>query len=254
MTSTTQDEPDEVAWIHRMGHWGLRVMALVLLLALTFTMVNVQQFSAHSQPASWWWWSISWLLDPMASITMAAAIVFEGFLADHHRRVGWLTATKWYAGIAVWAMNVWDPLVHVVPSGVLLHSVAPGIVVGLAEAAPRVRRHMADIVTGMAPTPVVVPEPTPVVVVPPAPHPVVTHPAPTPVVAPPRLAPRPAPAPTGGVTPELLGRARKLRATRTREGQSCGRRVLMAELGVSDRVARDLTTQLNTDPQLEAVG
>src|ERR1700761_3657475 len=151
---TRPNRPDELAWIQRIGAWGLRVMAIVLLLALTFTMVNVQQFSAHNDPTSWWWWAISWLLDPMASITMAAAIVFEGFLADYGRKAGWLTATKWYAGIAVWAMNAWDPLVHGVPSGVLLHSVAPGIVVGLAEAAPRVRRHIADILSEIDGAPV----------------------------------------------------------------------------------------------------
>jgi len=36
------------------------------------------------------------------------------------------------------------------PAGMLLHSVAPGLVLFLAESAPRVRRHLAEIVTNLA--------------------------------------------------------------------------------------------------------
>jgi hypothetical protein len=135
----------DAAWVARMGAGGTRVLGLVLVLALVFTMVNVQQFAAAGQSLGSFQWWIAWLLDPMASITMGAAIVYEGLLADFGRTVGWLTATKWYAGIATWAMNIWVSLVGVIPSGVLLHSVAPGLVLLLAEAAPRVRAHLAEI-------------------------------------------------------------------------------------------------------------
>jgi hypothetical protein len=135
----------DAAWVARMGAGGTRVLGLVLVLALVFTMVNVQQFAAVGQSLGSFQWWIAWLLDPMASITMGAAIVYEGLLADFGRSVGWLTATKWYAGIATWAMNIWTSLVNAIPSGVLLHSVAPGLVLLLAEAAPRVRAHLAEI-------------------------------------------------------------------------------------------------------------
>lgn len=135
----------DAAWVARMGAGGARVLGLVLVLALVFTMVNVQQFAAAGESLGSFQWWIAWLLDPMASITMGAAIVYEGLLADFGRTVGWLAATKWYAGIATWAMNIWVSLVGVVPSGVLLHSVAPGLVLLLAEAAPRVRAHLAEI-------------------------------------------------------------------------------------------------------------
>jgi hypothetical protein len=140
----------DAAWVARMGAGGTRVLGLVLVLALVFTMVNVQQFAAAGQSLGSVQWWIAWLLDPMASITMGAAIVYEGLLADFGRTVGWLTATKWYAGIATWAMNIWVSLVGVVPSGVLLHSVAPGLVLLLAEAAPRVRAHLAEITIELA--------------------------------------------------------------------------------------------------------
>lgn len=136
----------EAVWVLRMGAWGAQALALVLVLALLFTMVNVQTFAAAGHPvASFQWW-IAWLLDPMASITLGTAIVFEGLLAGYGRTVGWLTATKWYAGGCTWAMNIWVPMTSGSLAGVLLHSVAPGLVLLLAEAAPRVRWHLAEIV------------------------------------------------------------------------------------------------------------
>ncbi len=142
-------QPGDAAWVARMGVWGTRVLGLVVLLALVFTMVNVQQFAAAGQVLSSVQWWIAWLLDPMASITMGAAIVYEGLLADYGRTVGWLTATKWYAGLCTWAMNIWVSVTGGSLAGVLLHSVAPGLVLLLAEAAPRVRRHLAEIVTDL---------------------------------------------------------------------------------------------------------
>jgi hypothetical protein len=136
----------DAAWVIRMGLWGARSLALVLVLALLFTMVNVATFAAAGHPVDSFQWWIAWLLDPMASITMGTAIVFEGLLAGYGRHVGWLTATKWYAGLCTWAMNIWVSLTSRSLAGVLLHSVAPGLVLLLAEAAPRVRQHMAEIV------------------------------------------------------------------------------------------------------------
>jgi hypothetical protein len=137
----------DAAWVLRMGRHGVQVLAVVLMLALVFTMVNVQQFAAQGHPLFGVQWWIAWLLDPMASVTMAAAIIFEGLLADYGKpKVHWLTATKWYAGIATWGMNIWSSAAAGSFAGIWLHSVAPGILLGLAEAAPRVRRHMAEII------------------------------------------------------------------------------------------------------------
>lgn len=136
----------DATWVIRMGLWGARSLALVLVLALLFTMVNVATFAAAGHPVDSFQWWIAWLLDPMASITMGTAIVFEGLLAGYGRKVGWLTATKWYAGLCTWAMNIWVSVTSGSLAGVLLHSVAPGLVLLLAEAAPRVRQHMAEIV------------------------------------------------------------------------------------------------------------
>lgn len=96
--------------------------------------------------------------------------------------------------------------------------------------------------------------------------PVVSNP-PTHVVSPPQPAQRPTPpvvekpatpqpavTRTNQVTAELLRRGRALRADRAAKGlPKAGRRVLMTELGVTDRVARALSTQLDAEPNLEAV-
>lgn len=140
-------KPKDAAWVLQMGRHGVQILAVVLVLALVFTMVNVQQFAAQGHPSFGVQWFIAWLLDPMASLTMAAAIVYEGLLADYSRpKVHWLTATKWYAGVATWGMNIWSSAAAGSFAGIWLHSVAPGLVLLLAEAAPRVRRHMADII------------------------------------------------------------------------------------------------------------
>lgn len=136
----------EIAWVLRMGTLGVRALVTVALLALVFTMVNVQVFASAGHPVNSLQWLIGWLLDPMASVTMGTAIVFEGVLAGYRHGVGWLTATKWYAGVCTWGMNVWASVVAVSWSGMLLHSVAPGLVLLLAEAAPRVRRRLSEIV------------------------------------------------------------------------------------------------------------
>ena len=143
---TSADYRAEAAGLRRVGRYGARALIAVALLALIFTTVNVQVFAAAGHPAWSFHWMIAWLLDPMASIALGTAIVFEGLLASYGRKVGWLTATKWIAGLATLAMNVWSSVVAAVPSGVVLHMVAPCLVLLLAEAAPRVRRHLAEIV------------------------------------------------------------------------------------------------------------
>lgn len=253
----------DAAWAIRMGVGGIRVLGLVLVLALVFTMVNVQQFAAAGQPLDSFQWWIAWLLDPMASITMGAAIVYEGLLADFGRTVGWLTATKWYAGIATWAMNIWVSLVGVVPSGVLLHSVAPGLVLLLAEAAPRVRAHLAEITVELierdatrstldeaqpgfaaavavgesatGPVPVPAPEALPALhrqlAAPPVPG---APTGPSPAVR----------AATAGTDPVTV----RVRELIERTGRIPGRRIVARELGITEHQARTALQRVTTAP------
>lgn len=269
--TTHDDKTNDLDWVPRLDYWGRRVVLLVLLLALVFTMVNVQQFAANNEPGSWWWWTIAWFLDPMATLTAATAIVFEVVLADHSKpRVGWLTATKWYALGCTWAMNIWSSVTANNPAGILLHSVAPGLVFLLAEAAPRVRTHLAQIIADAkasgSPQERPIPDPLPAPTHPlPAPgsssfvsplsstFPTVTRP--TPVATVPAAQPtqtRPAKA-TGAVTDELVTRARKLKAQRGDAGQQCGWRVLQEHFGLTQSAAKELAQRINNPTRLERV-
>lgn len=265
---TEHDSPTE--WVERLDYWGRRVIALVLLFALVFTMVNVQQFAVSNEPGSKWWWAIAWLLDPMATITAATAIVFEVVLAQHDKpRVGWLTATKWYALGCTWAMNIWSSVAAHNLAGILLHSVAPGLVFLVAESAPRVWTHIAEITadaTTADPVPASpIPEQQPwrpLPTQPPVPssftspirsalHPV-THPngqvtatvtAPTQVEVDPPAVTTPVDPPNDGPTiSEDLVR----RATAWAAGQRySGWRTLQTQFGLSQSAAKELAKRIN---------
>jgi hypothetical protein len=262
----TTNQRDEAEWLTRMGRWGAYALTAVAVLALVFTMVNVQRFASAGHPWHSFEWWIAWLLDPMASITLGTAIVFGSILADYGRKEPWLTGTMWFAGIATWAMNIWVSAAAAVPSGILLHSVAPGLILLLAEAAPRVRRHFAEIRTELDTSPTgelddvdaeleslladlrglsdrTTGDPTPDldpagdfprVTVPPTHTPAGDEPAhpgtPHPGVEL-ELVPTPnATTPPPGVDPTIYAAARELRDERGKRGLTTGRRVLMTEL------------------------
>lgn len=260
------------------------MLTVVLVLALVFTMVNVQTFASQGHAAGTFQWWIAWLLDPMASLTMATAIVFEWVLASYGRREGWLTATKWFAGMSTLVMNTWASLFGLSPSpsGVVLHIVAPALLLLLAESAPRARRHLSEVTADLldradrleTPAPAAVPAPTPVVAAPPPSLP-----------APPSAPPAVSIPPAGGagslpdwvttwagsvqepktehskrpprtlVTPELLAKVRAWRAKRMAEGLPVGRRSMTdpeSGLALSDGLARKVQAELNTEPHLRA--
>lgn len=155
---TAADCRKELAGVMAMYGWGIRGAILVGALALMFTMVNVQIFgSAGHEPGSsmesTFLWGTAWLLDPMASVGLGVAILFEALLARYGRHEWWLTGVKWFAGVMTWTMNIWPaidtPHPSGLPAGVVLHSLAPGLVLGLAEAAPRVRRRVGEIIAGL---------------------------------------------------------------------------------------------------------
>ena len=111
-------------------------------IALLFTMVNVTLFAVdHGVP-----WPIAWLLDPMASLALLVVLVGDGVLARHGvRSGGWSHAVKFGAGAATWSMNVWASVVDRDGAGIVLHSVAPALVIGLAEVTPLYRARFAAL-------------------------------------------------------------------------------------------------------------
>ncbi|MYY80858.1 MULTISPECIES: hypothetical protein [unclassified Streptomyces] len=118
--------------------------------ALIFTCVNVTRFGvSHEIP-----WYIAWMLDPLASLALITVLYVDGVLAEHggdYKPGGWPFLLRWTAGLSTWVMNCWtslypDGLFHFVPQkpdagGILLHSVAPALLILLAEAATGYRKY-----------------------------------------------------------------------------------------------------------------
>lgn len=118
--------------------------------ALVFTCVNVTRFGvSHDIP----WW-IAWMLDPLASLALITVLYVDGVLAEHggdYKPGGWPFLLRWTAGLSTWVMNCWTSLYpdghfHFVPQkpdagGILLHSVAPALLILLAEAATGYRKY-----------------------------------------------------------------------------------------------------------------
>jgi hypothetical protein len=126
----------EIARVESVRGWIDRAVYAVAAGALVFTMLNVSLFAAdHGTP----WW-MAWLLDPLASVALLAVLVGDGVLSRHGvASTGWAVALKWFAALATWSMNIWTSFAAGDVAGVLLHSVAPGLVVLLAQAAPGYR-------------------------------------------------------------------------------------------------------------------
>ncbi|MGA4803497.1 hypothetical protein [Streptomyces lavendulocolor] len=118
--------------------------------ALIFTCVNVTLFGiSHEIP-----WYIAWMLDPLASLALITVLYVDGVLAEHggdYKPGGWPFLLRWTAGLSTWVMNCWTSLYpdghfHFVPQkpdagGILLHSVAPALLILLAEAATGYRKY-----------------------------------------------------------------------------------------------------------------
>ncbi|MEU6680930.1 hypothetical protein [Streptomyces sp. NPDC046925] len=118
--------------------------------ALIFTCVNVTRFGvSHEIP-----WYIAWMLDPLASLALITVLYVDGVLAEHggdYKPGGWPFLLRWTAGLSTWVMNCWTSLYpdghfHFVPQkpdagGILLHSVAPALLILLAEAATGYRKY-----------------------------------------------------------------------------------------------------------------
>lgn len=151
---TAADCRKERAGVLTVYGWCLRGGVIIFVLALLFTMVNVQIFAASGhQPGSdlnsSFHWFIAWFLDPMASLALVVAVILGGVLARYGETSGWLTTVKWFSGLGTWAMNIWPAIDNPHPSGtaagILLHSIAPGLVLLGAEAIPWVRLQMTRI-------------------------------------------------------------------------------------------------------------
>jgi len=120
---------------------------LAIGLGLAFTAVNVQTFAAAGAAVWSPAWLVAWLLDPMVSLLLVAVLRAEQVTARWQVPTGpRVVAAKWGAFAATYAMNTWAAWTSGVPSGVVLHSVPPLVVLLGAEVAPELRDRLTAAV------------------------------------------------------------------------------------------------------------
>jgi len=129
-------DPDVVALrVERIRGQVDRLMWAGIVLGLCFTMTNVQTFAAAGAPVgSLAWWS-AWLLDPTVSLVLLAVLRAEQVTTRHQVNTGVRPrVAKWALLSATYVMNTWVSWAAGSASGVVLHTVAPLVVVIAAEA------------------------------------------------------------------------------------------------------------------------
>jgi hypothetical protein len=141
-------DPDVVAL--RVEHIRSQVDHLMwvgIVLGLCFTMTNVQQFAAAGAPVgSLAWWS-AWLLDPMVSLVLLAVLRAEQVTTRYQVSTGvWPRVAKWALLSATYVMNTWVSWAAGSASGVVLHTVAPLVVVLAAEAVTDLQYALSECV------------------------------------------------------------------------------------------------------------
>lgn len=122
-----------------------------IVLGLAFTMTNVQAFGAHGAPAWTTAWCAAWLLDPIPSLALLAILRAEQVTARYQLTLPtWAGRTKWLTFAATYAMNTWQSWGlgdrELTPSGVVLHSVPPLVVLFAAETGPGLRDRLTEAV------------------------------------------------------------------------------------------------------------
>ena len=140
-----------LAQLEKLGTMITRALMSIGGGALIFTCANVTLF-AMSHDVPWW---IAWMLDPMASLALLTVLYVDGVLTEHGgKKAGtWPFLLRWFAGLSTWLMNSWTSLypdAHFTwwpttpdAGGLLLHSVAPLLLITLAEASTGYRSYLA---------------------------------------------------------------------------------------------------------------
>jgi hypothetical protein len=92
------------------------------------------------------WWS-AWLLDPMVSLVLLAVLRAEQVTTRYQVSTGvWPRVAKWALLSATYVMNTWVSWAAGSASGVVLHTVAPLVVVIAAEAVTDLQYALSECV------------------------------------------------------------------------------------------------------------
>ena len=142
----------ELERLQRAGRNLDRALTAVALGALAFSTVNVALLAiSHGVPV----W-IAWLLEPLVGIALWAVLSSDAVLSRYGASGGvWAWTLRAFTGLVTLILNIWSSVfttrstgqleVAPDPAGILLHSIAPVLLILLAEAAPRYRAQFAAI-------------------------------------------------------------------------------------------------------------
>ena len=123
------------------------LMWVGIVLGLCFTMTNVQSFAAAGAAVGSLAWCSAWLLDPMVSLVLLAVLRAEQVTTRYQVSTGpWPRVAKWALLSATYVMNTWVSWAAGSGSGVVLHSVAPLVVVLAAEAVTDLQYALSECV------------------------------------------------------------------------------------------------------------
>ncbi|GAA4943136.1 hypothetical protein GCM10023224_27240 [Streptomonospora halophila] len=152
MPAATTDE--EIARIQRAAKRLDVALMAVAAGALAFSTVTVAELAIDHGVPAW----IAWMLEPLVGIALWAALSSDAVLARYGRASCWRAwLLRTFTGAATLTTNIWGSVFaaprpgHLAwdpdPTGIVLHAIAPVLLILLAEAAPRYRAHFAAITT-----------------------------------------------------------------------------------------------------------
>lgn len=143
-----QTHPDVVALrVERVRTQVDRLCWAGIVLALAFTMTNVQHFAAAGAVAWSLPWLAAWLLNPMVSLVLLAILRAEQLTYRYQVATGpWVRGAKWFTLAATYVMNTWQSYAAGSLSGIVLHSVPPLLVFVAAEAVTDLRDKLTEAV------------------------------------------------------------------------------------------------------------
>lgn len=144
-----QTHPDVVALrVERVRTQVDRLCWAGIVLALAFTMTNVQHFAAAGAAPWSLPWLAAWLLDPMVSLVLLAILRAEQLTSRYQVHTGpWVRAAKWFTLGTTYVMNTWESYAAGTLSAIVLHSVPPLLVFAAAEAVTDLRDKLTEAVT-----------------------------------------------------------------------------------------------------------
>ncbi|WP_243754419.1 hypothetical protein [Labedaea rhizosphaerae] len=144
-----QTDPDVIALrVEQVRSQVDRMCWAGVVLALAFTMTNVQQFAAGSAAVGSLSWLAAWVLDPTVSVVLVALLRAEQITARYQVPTGrWVRRAKWFTLAATYLMNTWGSYERGDLAAIVLHSIPPLVVFVAAEAITEVRDQLTRAAT-----------------------------------------------------------------------------------------------------------